>query len=485
MLGSNLDSRIENGIIKDKVNTSILEANSVIQYVTYRLTIGTLTTPSELSVIAEDIVNSPEIGAQNFGREILLINVDGQVINGVPATLVTRGFDQQSISKVLRERVRSSIQTQSERGMLRYLDGRSTSGVLIGKRITVPRLATYEIYLAYGFQDQLETIDLIRGAIVFSGALFVILILFFSLLVLRRVIRPVQEAAEIAEKLTSGDLQIRMDVKGEDELARLGIAFNDMASTLSTQIARLENLSRVQQRFVSDVSHELRTPLTTIRMAADVIYSSKNSFDPTITRSAELLLSQIERFEALLEDLLEVSRFDAKVVTSSMTKVDIVAIVNRLVDELATFAIEKKTNIQINFQENSIIIDGDSLRLERILRNLLTNAIDHSESKPIDVVIAASDTDVSVGVRDHGIGLTSHQISRVFDRFWRADPSRSRVRGGTGLGLSIAKEDAALHGGEIQVWGELGQGSNFVLTLPRSHGRELQSRPISAIPTKI
>ena len=110
-------------------------------------------------------------------------------------------------------------------------------------------------------------------------------------------------------------------VTGEDEVARLGQAFNEMADTLEQQISRLENLSRLQQRFVSDVSHELRTPLTTIRMASDVIHSAKDGFDPNISRSAELLVSQIDRFENLLSDLLEVSRFDAQVATLSLDPV--------------------------------------------------------------------------------------------------------------------------------------------------------------------
>ena len=209
----------------------------------------------------------------------------------------------------------------------------------------------------------------------------VILILLMSLIVLRRVIKPVQAAAEIAERLTSGELNKRMEVKGEDEIARLGTAFNEMATTLSNQIARLENLSRIQQRFVSDVSHELRTPLTTIRMAADVLHSSRSEFDPAVARSAELLTAQIERFEALLSDLLEVSRFDAKVATANHAKVDIVAITRRCVEDLSHPAVERNSPIRLITSEDQVVIDGDQLRLERILRNLLTNAIDHGEGK--------------------------------------------------------------------------------------------------------
>jgi two-component system sensor histidine kinase MtrB len=483
LLGSNLESRIENGIIEEKINSSISEANSVIQFATYKLTIGALTTPKDLPALAEEIVNSTEVGAQESGREIVLVNFYGQVVEGIPATSSTKYFSSNSVSADLRNKVRTSSMSQWEIARLKYVDGTSSEGVIVGRRFDIPKLGSFEMYVAYSFMAQLSTIELINNAILLSGAFFVILILLISLVVLRRVIRPVQAAAEIAEQLTSGQLDQRMEVKGEDELARLGTAFNEMASTLSSQISRLENLSRVQQRFVSDVSHELRTPLTTIRMAADVIHTSRDQFDPAVARSAELLLSQIERFEALLADLLEVSRFDAKVATVNMTKVEMVATVRRCIEELSYVAKEKGSEIRLHSIEGDVTVDGDQLRIERILRNLLTNAIDHAENKPIDVMILANESAVSVGVRDYGVGLTERQIPRVFDRFWRADPSRSRIRGGTGLGLSIAKEDAALHGGQIDVWGEIGIGSNFVLTLPRQFGVNIQQTPITAIPT--
>ena len=485
LLGSNLESRIERGIISEKESSSISEAKSVIQLATVKLTIGTLTSQQNLNSIAEDIVNSTEVGAEESGREIVLINYEGKVVEGIPATIASKTFNSSSISAELRNKVRTNIGIQWERGQLRYLDGRNADGILIGKLLSIPRIGTYEMYVAYSSESQLSTIDLIQNAIVASGILFVVLILIIALVVLRRVIKPVHEAAAIAEKLTSGDLDKRIEVRGEDELARLGLAFNEMASTLSDQINRLENLSKVQQRFVSDVSHELRTPLTTIRMAADVIHNSRNQFDPVVSRSAELLLSQIERFEALLADLLEVSRLDAKVATVSMAKVDIVSLVRRCIEELSSVAQEKGAEVRLHSLESAIVIDGDTLRLERILRNLLTNAIDHAEGKPVDVMVLANESAVSIGVRDYGIGLSESQIPRVFDRFWRADPSRSRVRGGTGLGLSIAKEDAALHGGEINVWGKLGAGANFVLTLPIRSGETIKTYPIPAVPTSL
>jgi len=273
-----------------------------------------------------------------------------------------------------------------------------------------------------------------------------------------------------------------MGVRSQDEIATLGNAFNEMAESLEKQFARLENLSRVQQRFVSDVSHELRTPLTTLRMASEIIHSARDSFDSTIARSAELMIAQLDRFERLLEDLLEISRFDAEVAVLEAVDFDLVALARQCADDLALVAQERSTELRIYAIAESVSIKADARRVARILRNLYSNAIDHSEDKPIAITIIASDDDVAIGVRDFGVGLDEPNLVRVFDRFWRADASRSRTRGGTGLGLSIALEDARLHNGELEAWGRPGKGAHFVVILPRQVGAEINSRLIKLHP---
>jgi two-component system sensor histidine kinase MtrB len=299
-----------------------------------------------------------------------------------------------------------------------------------------------------------------------------------TLLVVRQVVRPVREAAKTAEALASGDLGKRMDVQGDDEIARLGSAFNEMANSLQLQINRLENLSNVQQRFVGDVTHELRTPLTTLRMAAGMIHSARSEFDPALQRSVELMMIQLDRFERLLEDLLEISRFDAEVAVIDPVEFDICLLTANAIDNLRLVATEVGVHIELERPADSVYIKGDIRRVERILRNLLANAIDHAEAKPINVTIKHDESAVAIAVRDHGIGLDRESATRVFDRFWRADPSRSRIRGGTGLGLSLALEDARLHNGELEVYGEPGRGANFVLTLPKQAGGEIPQRII-------
>ena len=485
LVGSTLYGRVTGGIFEEKIASAISEGRAAIQYAEYRFTIAGLNPKSDYGDLADELVKSANVSAEESGREVALINVRGAKMTGIPAVNTSNFLVPDSIPESLREEVRETGELSWQRGNLEYVNGRSIPGIYIGKTLQIPRAGRYEMYVAYDFVAQQSNIDLIGRSLWFTGFLLLALILLTASVVLRMVIKPVQVAAEVAESLTTGDLQNRMSVKGEDEIARLGVAFNQMASTLANQISRLENLSRVQQRFVSDVSHELRTPLTTIRMASDVIHAARSNFDPTVARSAELLLSQIEKFEKLLQDLLEVSRFDAEAAVLSLDRVDVAALVRRSSEDLSLLAEEKGTVLRLHGFAGSIFVEADPRRIERIIRNLITNAIDHSEARPVDLTIAESEAAVSVSIRDYGVGIASQYWGRVFDRFWRADPSRSRIRGGTGLGLSIAKEDANLHGGDIKVWGELGKGANFVLTLPKRAGAELKEYPLSAIPTDL
>jgi two-component system sensor histidine kinase MtrB len=255
-----------------------------------------------------------------------------------------------------------------------------------------------------------------------------------------------------------------------------------MADGLQRHIRRLEELSRMQRRFVSDVSHELRTPLTTIRMAADVLYETREEFDPSVSRSAELLQMQLDRFEALLSDLLEISRHDAGAVPLEAEPIDLNALVVGVAEAAEPLAERRGSRVLLHLPDDETIFEADSRRIARILRNLLDNAIEHGEGREIEVLVAGDDNAVAVAVRDHGVGLRPGEAGLVFNRFWRADPARARTTGGTGLGLSIALEDAHLHGGTLQAWGKRGAGSQFLLTLPRRARGTFISSPLPLEP---
>nr|WP_324605692.1 MtrAB system histidine kinase MtrB [Streptomyces sp. NRRL S-350] len=360
--------------------------------------------------------------------------------------------------------------------------GKSEPGLALGMQFAGPAGNSYQMFYVFSFGQETDTLNLVTGTLATAGVFVVILMGGIAWVVVRQVVTPVRMAAGISERLAGGHLEERMKVTGTDDIARLGESFNRMANALQAQIRQLEELSRVQRRFVSDVSHELRTPLTTVRMAADLIYDSREDLDPMAARSAELLQGQLDRFESLLADLLEISRFDAGAAILDAEPVDLREIVGRVVEAAEPLAEAKGSAIVIRGDGEPVLAEVDSRRIERILRNLVVNALEHGEGRDVVIRLGSADGAVAVGVRDYGIGLKPGEASRVFHRFWRADPSRVRTTGGTGLGLSIAVEDAHLHGGWLQAWGEPGGGSHFRLTLPRTRGGEISRAPFRLEP---
>ena len=481
--GSILDSRVSAGVKQVNLDSAINEARSTIVGARYRLILAKSGSAKEIDTLINEIVSSATtVGARASGRELVLIRGPLANSNEKDFTTTSNLVDPKSLPRIFREKVRRTAELNWSYITIKYAGSLKVPAIAVGDMVSIPRSGRYEMYLLFPLTNQNKTLNLISRSIILVDVALVFLIGLITWLVARQVVRPVREAARIAEQFTSGDLNQRMKVTRKDEIATLGNSFNEMAASMQQQIMRLENLSRVQQRFVSDVSHELRTPLTTLRMASEVIHSSRDSFDPQIARSAELLIGNIDRFERLLEDLLEVSRFDAEVAVLEPVDFNLISLINRCIEDLELVAKESGTKIIFNPRQADLPVNADVRRVERVLRNLLNNAIDHAEQKPIQVEVAHSEHDVAISVRDHGIGIDENSLLRVFDRFWRADLSRSRVRGGTGLGLSIALEDARLHNGELEVWGRPGLGAHFVLTLPRMAGNTIESRLIGLAP---
>lgn len=313
-------------------------------------------------------------------------------------------------------------------------DKPSVPGLVIGSQLRVTSTGDkYGVYFLFPLTAQQETLDVVQRALVTAGLLLVVLLGAVAWLVTRQVVTPVRMARRIAERLAAGKLEERMQVRGTDDLARLAVSFNKMASNLQRQIRRLEELSRLQRRFVSDVSHELRTPLTTVRMAADLLHESRDQFDPMSRRSVELLQNELNRFEELLADLLEISRFDAGAAALDLEDVDLRDIVSRVLENHETLIERKGCEVQLDMPE-PCRAQVDARRIERILRNLVGNAIEHSEGMPIRISTAYDDDAAAVAVRDHGVGFRAEEAEMVFSRFWRADPAgRGRRRDGAGV----------------------------------------------------
>ncbi|MCY7412996.1 MAG: HAMP domain-containing protein, partial [Salinibacterium sp.] len=254
------------------------------------------------------IVNAARTGPTQFA----ILRTPGQEGPRVPLDIQSDSLDTDAvISPELRQQVSESNEPRTFSQPVSLLtDDGAHPGIVVGSTLDV-RGARYELYLIYDIRDAQQTLDFVQQTLVFGGLALIVLIGAVTFIVVRLVVGPVQVAASTSERFAAGELQVRIPVKGDDVIATLARSFNGMANSLQDQITKLATLSQVQQRFVSDVSHELRTPLTTIRLAGDVLYYQRETFPPATARTAELLHAQVKRFELLLADLLEMSRYDA------------------------------------------------------------------------------------------------------------------------------------------------------------------------------
>ncbi|MCF8551174.1 MAG: HAMP domain-containing histidine kinase [Candidatus Nanopelagicales bacterium] len=469
VLGFSLLSRVTTGLLDAKEVSSVGEASAGLGEAQRLLDAANTgpSTPSPARLVDSVVTILGSRSGSPATFEVLLLSSGNQI------DAPERGTNLVAVSSIpvdLRESIQKNKRQSWTFSPINFLDGRVTPGLIVGAPLTVPTVGPYELYYLFPLEQEQETLDLVSSSVVGTGIVLVILVAVVALLVTRQVVVPVREAARIARRFSSGKLSERMQVKKEDDLAQLARSFNDMAQSLATQIRQLEELSQLQQRFVSDVSHELRTPLTTIRMAADVMYEDRGAFDASTARSVELLQTQLDRFEALLVDLLEISRFDAGAAVLDVERVDLVALVERII--VASEPLAARNNLRVRFAayEKPCLVECDPRRIDRVMRNLLDNAIEHANELGVVVELAGNESAISVTVRDFGVGLHPGEASLVFSRFWRADKARARTTGGTGLGLAIALEDTRLHAGWLEAWGEPGHGACFRLTLPRVIG---------------
>ncbi|MEI2777151.1 MAG: MtrAB system histidine kinase MtrB [Tetrasphaera sp.] len=496
LLGTYLYQQVADGLMSDRLRTARIEARSLARQAQENFD-NTNQTESldQLNQFANKTINELAPPPTDLTRFVVFVPA---LDNTTPARVdlvLTGGLVSSPIPLALRSAVDADETHQQttiidlDRGGLLAESAADTSGqaiipaVVVGSRIVVPTAGAHELFFVYPMDREENTLALIRRVLLYGAGAIVLVLAGSAWLATRQVVRPVVIAAQVAERLAAGELNERMPSRGADELALLGRSFNDMADHLQSQIRQLEELSQVQQIFVSDVSHELRTPLTTIRMATDVLHDRREEFAPDLRRSAELLMTELDRFETLLADLLEISRFDAKAASLEAEQVDVGAVVRRAVHSVTALADAKGSAIEVIIPRGEVAAEVDARRVERILRNLLVNAIEHGEGRPIVVRVGINRSAIAVTVRDHGVGLRPGDAALVFNRFWRADPARARTTGGTGLGLAISLEDARLHDGWLEAWGRPGEGSVFRLTLPRATRMPIAESPLLLAPT--
>jgi two-component system, OmpR family, sensor histidine kinase MtrB len=483
-LGQFVLTDVANGLVEQKRRTAFIDAQAQVARAQESFDQAPAQNAEAEQQLVDDLLPRLEGSGAERLREVVLLRAAGNE----RALTLREPFSDGLLPSTITDELRAAVAAEPTRQQSQQLEIRSNGeddgdpAIAVGSRVVLPLSGEYDLYLVFRLDQEQQNLLVVERALLLGQLVLVLLVGGIAWLVTRLVVEPVREAAGTAQRLSAGALDERMLERGEDDLALLSRSFNAMADSLQRQIVQLEQLSHLQQRFVSDVSHELRTPLTTIRMAADLLHDKRHEFDADTARSVELLQAQIDRFESLLADLLEVSRFDAGAAELDVEAVDVASVVRQAVDVCAPLAEARDVDLQVRAPGQPVMGQVDRRRVARVVRNLVTNAVEHAEGTAVTVTVAADAQSVAVGVRDHGIGMDAAELARVFDRFWRADPARARTSGGTGLGLAISLEDARLHGGRIDVWALPGQGANFVLTIPRRVGADPGRGPLPAVP---
>ena len=481
-LGGFLSFALSDGLYRARLQQVLEETERAVALVQDTVSAASLTDETAMQSLLNSIVPTLEIRGTNESRQVALLRSPDQPQLQLLQSPISADLDLTSIPDELRTQVREADSTLSFTPVALNRAGVSSPGITVGAPLEIPQAGKFELYLVYDLASEQQTLDFVQQVLAWGGVILIAVISIVSYSVTWRIVRPVESAARVAEQISEGQLGQRLTERGSDVVARLAQSFNRMATNLQSQIQQLDELSRMQRRFVSDVSHELRTPMTTIKLAGEVIFTNREKLDPALRRSAELLQNQVNRFEALLVDLLEISKYDAGVVQPELELQDLNQVVGMAIANIEPLAMSRATEIRVELPDGPIEAEFDARRIERVLRNLLSNAVEHAEGKPIRVQVGANSNAVAVCVTDQGVGMSKQQLEHVFDRFWRADPSRQRSVGGTGLGLAISKEDATLHRGWLQVWAKPGKGASFRITLPRYRDSVIANSPLPLPP---
>jgi len=475
LLGAYVNTQIRDGLVDTRVDRILQQSAQDASTAQDDINASPAENPGDLQVLVDDVTDKLRVLGGDDRKLVLLQSPSNNT--GVP---ITTGGNPELVGIISEDMLESvAAGTPQSWQFVAMPDG--TPAVVVGSTLDIRNAGPHELYFFYPLQAEQQTLSLIQRVLGLGAGMLVALVVFMTWWVTNQAVRPVRDAARVASRLAEGRLSERMKVRGNDEMATLARTFNEMAESLQRQITRMEELSRLQRRFVSDVSHELRTPLTTVRMASDVLYDARADFSPEVARSAELLSGQLDRFETLLADLLEISRIDAGAARLEFEEISIADVVRDEAEAMGHPARKVGVELRLWVAEGEHVASMDRPRVGRIIRNLLSNAVEHAQGHPVDIGVESNGRAVAVVVRDYGIGLTQQQADRVFDRFWRADVARARTMGGTGLGLSIAREDARLHGGKLEAWGRPGEGASFRLLLPRTSRGLGQDAPLQIV----
>ncbi|MFB4278441.1 ATP-binding protein [Nonomuraea sp. MTCD27] len=330
------------------------------------------------------------------------------------------------------------------------------------------RVSGIEVYAARSLLSEQRSIDELAARAWATGGVALAFAVALALLATRSVLRPVRELGRAARLLGEGEMRTRIAVSGSDELADVARTFNNTAAELERHVKQLREMEADARRFVADVSHELRTPLAALTAVADVLDEEAAQLPEPAGRAARLVSQETLNLTALVNDLIEISRFDSGVAALALNEIDVAELVRAT---LRTRGWSERADTEL---PPGVTARLDPRRVDVILANLVGNALRHGEP-PVSVRLSADPHWIALEVRDHGPGLDEAVLPHVFDRFYKANAARARSEG-SGLGLAIARENARLHRGDLTVTNAPDGGAVFTLRLPRrAHDPEGQT----------
>ncbi|MBF0967462.1 MAG: HAMP domain-containing histidine kinase, partial [Actinomyces bouchesdurhonensis] len=345
---------------------------------------STATSPDQVQESARGALTSLKASAAGAGAtNVALLRSEGSA-----ASLRINQIEDEQMRLLVTPEMRQAVtqggaQWQSV-GITASDSDKVSPGILVGTQVQLPRAGTHELYILYSLAADQSQVDVVLRVLALSALPIILTLPIAVYALLHRLLLPVRLTVNAATKAAEGNLDVRVEVHGADEMAALGRAFNAMTSSLQDTISRYDELAKLQQRFVSDVSYELRTPLTTIRMAEEVVWDNREDLPAHARRSAELLHDQTERMEQMLADLLEISRYDAASALLDAEEHDLRPIVTRVVEGCCELAQRQGVTVRI-IAPSPAAAEIDERRIERVIRNLVVNAIEHADRSDVTI----------------------------------------------------------------------------------------------------
>jgi signal transduction histidine kinase len=311
--------------------------------------------------------------------------------------------------------------------------------------------------------DTRDTMILVMGGL--AGALLAALLLFSGLINSMRA--PLGRLVDGARRLAGGELDTRVEVGGPVEIATLGRAFNEMATSLERDARERDRIERMKDDFVLTVSHELRTPVTVVKGFAEMLNGQRGGLNARQAEAAEVIAESAGQLQKMINDLLDLARSDAGKLRIDPEPTEVRGLAQRVGRQMRPHFAEKGQRLTVSVERGVPSVMADPHRISQVLSNLLTNAHKYSQDgAQIRMSAAKVGNEVEFTVSDDGPGLEPEELDHVFERFWRAQSGETQAVGGTGLGLAIAKSLIELHGGGIAAVSEPGKGATFRFVLP-------------------